>query len=62
MTMTTENHRESDRALERARQQRQRVDEQAAEYAQGAEAARIWLDDDRLAPRVRRAMRLRWGQ
>lgn len=65
MTMTSsESRRRAEAAMLRAEQQQRDIDGQAAEVAEEAQELRFLLDRNHLAPRMRRAMRLRlrWGQ
>ena len=61
--MSTEDSREQARtALEQARRQLARIDEQAPQVAEEAGLLGRLLERNHLAPRMRRAMRLRWSR
>lgn len=64
MMTSSESRRHADEALARARRQHADMDGQAPEVAEEAQELQFLLDRNHLAPRLRKAMklRLRWGQ
>lgn len=63
MTKSTDRTRQDAReALEQAKRQREQLDEQASQVAEAAgRLGDLLLDKDHLAPRMRKAMRMRFG-
>ena len=62
MMTTSESRRRADEALAEARRQQADIEGQAPEVAEEAARLGFLLDRNHLAPRLRRAMKLRWGQ
>jgi len=61
MMTTSESRRRADEALAEARRQQADIEGQAPEVAEEAARLGFLLDRNHLAPRLRRAMKLRFG-